>query len=142
MSRFVNAIVVGVVALVVLSGAIFYFIQSSDSAGANDDRDDGNTPSETTGDSPSPTDTTEPSPTNTTDPSPTTTSGNGNSTGNNTTSLSPASGANETGNQSGNGTSLSPWLVPPWRATPFFSIGSAVLWAAVAEPPRAGGPHR
>lgn len=138
MSRFVNAIVVGVVALVVLSGAIFYFIQSSDSASADDD---GDTKSETTSDSPSPTDTTEPSPTNTTDPSPTTT-GNGNSTGNNTTSPSPASGANETGNQSGNGTPLSPWLLPSWRATPFFSIGSAVLWAAVAEPSQVGGPHR
>lgn len=60
MSRFVNAVVVGVVALAVLAGVVFYIIQASDSAGGQDDRR-----------SPSPTDETpEPSPTNETTPSP------------------------------------------------------------------------
>lgn len=136
MSRFVNAIVVGAVALVVLSGAIFYFIQVSDSAGGQDDGEPQTTsPTE----SPSPTnETTEPSPTNTTEPSPSPT----NSTGNNTTSLMSAPDSNQAGNEAGNESMRSFWVLPSWRVAPLLSGASTMWLVAAAQRPQVGGPQR
>lgn len=121
MSRFVNAIVVGVVVLVVLSGAIFYFVGQS---GSTDDGEPTTTTSTSPSESPSPTSTTEPSPTNTT------------GTSNNTTSPTP------TGNATGNNTTLGFWFAPPW-ATMATEAAASVLWMAPGVEVRdAGGPLR